>query len=73
MTHTITVMDDEHTRIDVDFADEGVDLQGSRTVRGNEATAERYVSVFERDLRRNHWELFPPPPEPEHDPMEDMI
>jgi hypothetical protein len=52
------------TRIKVDFSDEGVNLQGETEVKGDRQTAERYVHIFEADLRRNFSELFPVP-EPE--------
>lgn len=66
MTHTITNLHDGTIRIDVDFSDEGVDLQGTTHVKGGEAEALAYVPVFERDLRRNYSQLFPEPePEPE--------
>ena len=67
MTHTITDLHDGTIRIDVDFSDEGVDLQGTTHVRGSEAEALAYLPVFERDLRRNYRHLFP---EPELEPEE---
>ena len=47
------------TRIKVDFSDEGINLQGETEVKGDRQAAERYVSVFESDLRRNFEYLFP--------------
>lgn len=64
MTYTITVLDGI-TRIEVSFADEGVDLTGTTHVRGGEAEALAYLPIFEADLRRNFSEFFPPPPMPE--------
>lgn len=72
MSHEFTVLDDGHTRIEVDFHDEGVELVGATTIKGGEVEAERYLPTFERDLRRNFSELFPPPPEPEHEEGEGM-
>jgi hypothetical protein len=68
MIHDITVLDDGTTRIDVSFSDEGVDLQGTTSVRGGQAEAERYLPVYESDLRTNYADLFPAPPEPEAHP-----
>lgn len=65
MTYDITVLDDGTVRIDVSFADEGVDLQGTTHVRGSETEVLAYLPVFERDLRRNYSHLFP---KPESDP-----
>jgi hypothetical protein len=64
MTHTITVLDGI-ARIEVSFTDEGVDLTGLTHVKGGEAEALAYLPIFEADLRRNFFELFPPPPMPE--------
>ena len=61
MTHYLTVEPNGTTRIDVDFADEGVDLAGVTHVRGGEAEALIYLRVFEADLRSNYVELFPQP------------
>jgi hypothetical protein len=51
------------TQINVDFTDEGVNLQGSVKVRGD---WQGYLSVFENDMRNNHRSLFqiPEPVEP---------
>ena len=73
MTHTITELHDGTARIDVDFSDEGVDLQGTTHVRGGEAEALAYLPVFERDLRRNYAHLFPTPdPDPDEPAEEEM-
>jgi hypothetical protein len=66
MTYTTTVIQAEDlvngleqvTQIDVDFSDEGVDLQGSVKVRGD---WQGYLSIFEKDMRNNHRSLFPMP------------
>lgn len=65
MTHTITVLDENHARIELDYRDEGVNLLTGQTVRGDEAAARRRLPQFDRDVRHNFAELFPPPPEPE--------
>lgn len=65
MIYDITVLADGTTRIDVDFSDEGVDLQGSTSVKGGKPEALAYLPTFESDLRRNYRHLFP---EPEPDP-----
>lgn len=65
MIHEITVLDDGTTRIDVSFFDEDVDLHGVTSVKGVLEDAERYLPVYERDLRTNYADLFPAPPEPE--------
>jgi hypothetical protein len=72
MTHVLTLLDDGTTRVQVDFADEGVDLQGTTHVKGDETAALRYLPTFERDLRSNYAHLFPAPPEPEHIPEVEM-
>lgn len=66
MTYTTTVIQAEDlvngveqiTQIDIDFTDEGVNLQGSVKVRGD---WQGYLSVFENDMRNNHRSLFPMP------------
>jgi len=55
------------TEINVDFSDEGVNLQGSVKVVGE---WQQYLKTFEQDMRNNHKSLFPLP-EPEID--EEMI
>jgi hypothetical protein len=65
MLHNITVMDDGTTKIEVDFSDEDVNLHGVTHVKGGEAEALQYLSVFENDLRRNNADLFPQPEMPE--------
>jgi len=58
--HIITVNPDGTTRIQVDFTDEGVNLQGETILKGGEVEALAYLPIFEADLRRNYIELFPP-------------
>jgi len=65
MTHNVTVNADGTTAIQVDFADEGVNLQGQTSVKGDESAALAYLPTFEADLRRNNAELFPLPEAPE--------
>lgn len=56
------------TQINVDFSDEGVNLQGSVKVVGK---WQQYLKTFEQDMRNNHKSLFPLP-EPEFED-EEMI
>jgi hypothetical protein len=66
MTYTTTVIQAEDlangveqiTQIDMDFSDEGVNLQGSVKVCGDWQT---YLKTFENDMRNNHRALFPMP------------
>lgn len=68
MTHDIVDGQDGTTVITVDFADEGVELQGSARVKGGLDAARNYLPVFERDLRTNFADLFPvSEPEPGED------
>ena len=46
------------TEINVDFSDEGVNLQGSVKVVGE---WQQYLKTFEQDMRNNHKSLFPLP------------
>ena len=64
MINTQTV-DNNRTRLTVDFMDEGVDLTGTTLVAGDESAALAYAHFFEQDLRRNNAELFPVPEMPE--------
>lgn len=57
------------SKIEVDFFDEDIKLQGETFIKGGEAEAENYVHIFEEDLRYNFADLFPKP-EPEGDMME---
>ena len=75
MIYTTNVIQEENkengikqiTEINVDFSDEGVNLQGSVKVVGE---WQQYLKTFEQDMRNNHKSLFPLP-EPEID--EEMI
>jgi hypothetical protein len=66
MTYTTTVIRAEDvmnglekiTQIDMDFSDEGVNLQGSVKVRGD---WRGYLNIFENNMRNNHRSLFPMP------------
>ena len=60
MINTQTV-DNNRTRLTVDFMDEGVDLAGTMLVVGDDSAALAYAHFFEQDLRRNNAELFPVP------------
>ena len=64
MTYTMAVNSGGTTTIQINFADENVDLQGEISVKGGEAEAMRYLPTFEADLRRNFTELFPVPEMP---------
>ncbi len=76
MIYTTTVIQEEDklngvkqiTQIDVDFSDEGVNLQGSVKVVGE---WQQYLKIFEQDMRNNHKLLFPLPEPEELD--EEMI
>lgn len=66
MMNVITANADGTTTIQVDFSDEGVNLQGTTKVKGTEKDALKYLPTFEGDLRKNFAEHFPvPEPEPE--------
>ena len=73
MTYQIIAFDDGTHRIQVSFSDEGVALEGETTVKGSPEDAERYVSVFERDLRTNYAHLFPQPEPEEEGELDDEI
>lgn len=60
MTH-LFINNGDTTTIKVDFADEGVELTGETSVKGDESAAVAYLPVFESDLRRNFAEKFPVP------------
>ena len=60
MINTQTV-DNNRTRLTVDFMDEAVDLTGTMLIAGDESAALAYAHFFEADLRRNNAELFPVP------------
>lgn len=55
------INDSDTTIIKVDFADEGVELTGETSVKGDGLAAIAYLPVFESDLRRNFAEKFPIP------------
>jgi hypothetical protein len=63
MTHEF-INDGDTTIIKVDFSDEGVELSGETSVKGDESAAVAYLPVFESDLRRNFAEKFPVPEMP---------
>ncbi len=76
MIYTTTVIQEKNelndieqiTEINVDFSDEGVNLQGSVKVVGE---WQQYLKTFEQDMRNNHKLLFPLPEPEELD--EEMI
>ncbi|KLU66772.1 hypothetical protein DEAC_c14400 [Desulfosporosinus acididurans] len=55
------INDGDTTIIKVNFSDEGVELSGETSVKGDESAAVAYLPVFESDLRRNFAEKFPVP------------
>lgn len=61
MNQTITENADGTSRIDIDFADEGIDLQATTSVIGGEGKARGYAATFAEDIRRNNSHLFPIP------------
>jgi hypothetical protein len=71
MTYNITELDNNITKLTVDFSDEGIDLQGETTVKGERTDAEKYVKTFAKDLKINNIELFPKPPE--HSEEEELM
>ena len=73
MTYQITDMGNGIHQIQVSFFDEGVELEGETPVKGTPEDAERYVSVFERDLRTNYAYLFPQPAPEEEGELDDEI
>jgi len=73
MTFNIADLGNGIMRIVVSFEDEGIRLptasgDGETYVKGTIEDAEKYVKVFEKDLRRNFSHLFPIP-EPEEPKM----
>ena len=75
MIYTTNVIQEENkengieqiTEINVDFSDEGVNLQGSVKVVGE---WQQYLKTFEQDMRNNNISLFPiPEPEPIEEEM----
>lgn len=73
MTYDITELENNITKITIDFSDENIKLQGETTVKGTAKDAEKYVSTFARDLKKNNIELFPPPTEPEHPDIDEEL
>jgi hypothetical protein len=71
MTYQITAFGNGTHIFLVCFSDYGVAFEGDTTVKGTPEDAERYVSVFERDLRTNYAYLFPQP-EPEEVPVDEV-
>lgn len=71
MKYEIIAGSDGTAVLRINYLDEGIKLQGETSVKGDKVIAERYVAIFDADLRRNNSELFPPPPIPE--PVEEVI
>jgi len=61
MTRIATIINDKHTKLVIDFADEGVNLVGETLILGDEEKALAYAPFFEADLRRNFADKFPQP------------
>ena len=72
MTTTVTNIEKNTYLVEVFFLDEGVDATTSNTIIGTEDQAYAYAPVLARDFRENNPDLFPLP-EPEINPMEEMI
>lgn len=70
MTYTVNDIGGGKQAIAIDFADEGVQLQGNTSILGGEVQARQYVPVFEADLRRANSHLFPVEAPENHEPME---
>ena len=68
-----TIINDKHTKLVIDFSDEGVELVGETLIVGDEAKALAYAPFFEADLRSNNAELFPAPEMPAEDAFPDEI
>ena len=60
MKYTLTELDGV-TKLEMNFADEGVALECETVVAGAPAEGQEYVPVFERDMRANFRHLFPLP------------
>ena len=73
MTYQVIDIGDRIQQIRISFLDEGVELEGETTVKGTPEDAERYVSVFERDLRTNYAYIFPQPEPEEEGELDDEI
>jgi len=61
MIYEFIVNQDKTTTIKVNFIDEGVELTGETSIKGDESVALSYLPVYEADLRRNFAHLFPVP------------
>ena len=59
MIATTEIISDNHTKLILDFSDEGVNFIGETEVAGDEGKSLAYAPFFEADLRRNNAELFP--------------
>ena len=60
------------TNVNLDFNDEGINLVAEVKVCGDAGAADKYLPIFERDLRRKYKSLFPIPEELEpEDPIKE--
>ncbi len=72
MTHTVTSIGTNRWDVAISFADEGVEATANNVIIGTVDQANAYAPTLARDFRENHPDLFPLP-EPEVNPMEEMI
>lgn len=61
MTYKLIKNEDGTTTIQVSFLDEGVELEGETSIKGDGSKALAYMPIYEADLRRNYADLFPSP------------
>ena len=61
MTSNIQPLENGQHQIDIDYDDEGVELNGHTTIIGDYEHARAYVEIFDRDLRNAYSHLFPTP------------
>lgn len=61
MMYTLINNEDGTTTIQVSFLDEGVELEGETSIKGDDSKALAYIPTYEQDLRRNYADLFPVP------------
>lgn len=59
MKYVITIDENNIALLQVDFSDEGVNLQGEIRISGGEQRALQYLPIFEADLRKNYVYMFP--------------
>lgn len=67
MITNIQPLENGQHQIDIDYADEGIELDGHTTIIGDYEHARAYAEIFDRDLRNTYSHLFPvAEPDPEH-------